>query len=90
MPQSLLLMNSPLVENLIQAERDTRLGRLLEAFDDDQEALEELYLIVLSRQPTDEELTICQTHIADLDDRNTAFEDIFWSLLNSTEFLTKR
>ncbi len=89
-PQALLLMNSTTVETLIDADRDTRLQRLLREFEDNEDALEELYLVVHSRLPTDEERAICLAHIEEVDQRNAAFEDIFWSLLNSTEFLTKR
>jgi hypothetical protein len=89
-PQALLLMNSRLVENLIDSARDTRLRQLLREFDNDEDALEEIYLLILSRQPTDDEREICLAHIEQVSDRNAAFEDIFWSLLNSTEFLTKR
>lgn len=89
-PQALLLMNSTTVEALIDADRDSRLRRLLQEFDDNAEAVEELYLLVLSRLPTDNELQICLAHIDQAEQRGVAFEDIFWSLLNSTEFLTKR
>lgn len=89
-PQALMLMNGRLVENLIDADRNTRLGQLLDEYDSDDDALEELYLLVLSRQPANDELAICHSHIAEVGDRGEAFEDIFWSLLNSTEFLTKR
>jgi hypothetical protein len=89
-PQALMLMNGRLVEELIDADRNTRLGQLLEEYESDDEALEELYLLVLSRRPTEEELAICQSHIETVGERNEAFEDILWSLLNSTEFLTKR
>jgi hypothetical protein len=90
-PQALMLMNGRLVENLIDADRrNSRLGQLLNEHDNNDDALEEIYLLVLSRQPTDEEMEICHTHIESTAGRNEAFEDIFWSLLNSTEFLTKR
>jgi hypothetical protein len=29
-------------------------------------------------------------HVAELDDRGAAFEDLLWSLINSAEFTTKR
>ncbi|MFG0296354.1 MAG: DUF1549 domain-containing protein [Maioricimonas sp. JB045] len=89
-PQALFLMNSPAIENVIDADRDTKLGRILRKYDDDRDAITELYLLVLAREPSDRELTICQEHIADVGNRSEAYEDLMWSLLNSSEFITKR
>ncbi|QDU39094.1 EF hand [Maioricimonas rarisocia] len=89
-PQALFLMNSPGLESLIDADRDTKLGRILRKYDDDQDAVTELYLLVLAREPSDRELTICREHIADVGNRSEAYEDLMWSLLNSSEFITKR
>jgi hypothetical protein len=89
-PQALFLMNSPIVNLGISGRGPTVLGDLLRRFSDDREALSELYLRVLSRMPTDAELAICQEHIAAAADRTQAFEDILWSLLNSSEFLSRR
>ena len=54
------------------------------------EALRILYLRTLARTPTDREVQKCRSYIAETGRRIDAFEDILWSLLNSTEFLTKR
>jgi hypothetical protein len=89
-PQALFLMNSPQINNLIEASARTRLGQLLDRFEDDEDALAELYLLVLAREPSAKESAICREHIASAKDRGEAYEDILWSLLNSTEFLTKR
>jgi hypothetical protein len=89
-PQALFLMNSPQINALIEASARTRLGQLLDRFEDDGDALAELYLLVLAREPSAKEAAICREHIAGAKDRGEAFEDILWSLLNSTEFLTKR
>ncbi|WP_166823749.1 DUF1549 domain-containing protein [Thalassoroseus pseudoceratinae] len=89
-PQALYLMNSPQVNRAIRATADTQLGRLLNRFDDDEDALAELYLMVLAREPSAKELRICQDYIADVNNRSEAYEDLLWSLLNSSEFLTRR
>ncbi len=89
-PQALFLMNSTIINNRVKATGNTTLAKLLEEFSDDEDALAELYLRVLARDPAEEELKICQEHIAETKDRGEAFEDIMWSLLNSTEFRTKR
>lgn len=89
-PQALFLMNSPLVQQFISANSGTVLAQLLREYPDDADALSELYLRVLSREPTHEEVVICREHISASSTRQQAYEDILWSLLNSSEFLTKR
>ncbi len=89
-PQALFMMNSPTVNNLIRGMGDTRLSRILREFDDDRDAIAELYLLVLAREPSKNEVAICLKHVKSNDSRSDAFEDIMWSLLNSSEFLTKR
>lgn len=89
-PQALFLMNGPVVHNRTQARPGTALGRILKNANDDRAALDDLYLLVLTRRPTDDEAKICAEHLADAKDRREGFEDIYWSLVNSTEFLSRR
>jgi hypothetical protein len=50
--------------------------------------LEELYLACYSRLPTSEELAIAGKALdVDLANRQSAIEDVLWSLLNSAEFV---
>lgn len=49
-----------------------------------------LYERTLARQPRFEELNRCRSYLNEVNNRQEALEDIFWSLINSTEFLTKR
>ncbi|MFT7641169.1 MAG: hypothetical protein ACI9G1_002915 [Pirellulaceae bacterium] len=89
-PQALLMMNSPIISRAISARSDTGLGRLLRQIDDDEELITELYLRAYSRAPTDEEVKICTGFIKKIGNRGEAFEDILWSLINSTEFQYRR
>ncbi len=89
-PQALFLMNSPQLNALIQASGRTRLNQLLTKYADDDEAVSELYLLVLAREPSEREQAICRKYVAKVNDRSEAFEDLLWSLLNSSEFLSKR
>ncbi|MCC7420474.1 MAG: DUF1549 domain-containing protein [Planctomycetaceae bacterium] len=89
-PQALFLMNSPLLTNLMRAGGRTTLSGILTKYSSDRDALNELYLMVLAREPSEKELKICTDYIAEVNNRNEAFEDLLWSLLNSSEFLTKR
>ncbi len=89
-PQALLLMNNPQVNQRIQATGTNLLARILSSYANDAEALNTLYLRTLARKPTERELEKCRKYITDTGNRNEAFEDILWALLNSTEFQTKR
>jgi Protein of unknown function (DUF1553) len=89
-PQALFMMNSPLVNGRVSARPGTVLGQILAAAPDERAALDALYLRILSRQPTPREVEICGKYLAGVGDPREAFEDIYWSLINSTEFATRR
>ena len=89
-PQALFMMKSNLIKQSIRATGQPRLARLLADQKDDQDVLTELYLLVHAREPSAGELAICRKYLKQTGNRQEAFEDILWSLLNSTEFQTKR
>ncbi len=89
-PQSLSLMNSNMWRVGMSAAGNTRLGKILRDNRDDHDALSEVYLLVLSREPSKHEVEICQNHLKEVSQRGEAYEDLLWSLLNSSEFLSKR
>jgi len=87
-PQALLLMNSQPLARALDADRQfTALGRLLREEADDRTVAAQLYLRTLARRPTDEELAICIDHVRSSPTRADGFEDVFWALINSAEFL---
>ena len=47
----------------------------------------ELYLRCFSRRPTEQELTSLAAIVAEQANAQEALEDVFWSMLNSREFL---
>ena len=89
-PQALYLMNNSFLRSAVTASGNSRLGRLLRNNPDDHDALGELYLLVLAREPSKHEVEIGQAHLKEVGQRNEAYEDLMWSLLNSSEFLSKR
>ena len=57
---------------------------------DERAALERLYLRVLARSPSSAEVQTCSKYVRLSANHREAFEDIFWSLINSTEFLSRK
>lgn len=88
--QALFLMNSPAVNNALRASNNSMLGDLLRSTPDNRMVLEVLYLRALARRPNAREVNICGNYIERVGNRVEAFEDILWSLLNSTEFVSRR
>lgn len=89
-PQSLMLMNSRRFRAGMSARGETRLGTILRENGDNRDALKAVYLLVLAREPSSSEVDICLEYIKDANGRPEAFEDIMWSLLNSSEFISRR
>lgn len=88
-PQTLILMNSPGIQGAISA-RAGMLGSLLRQLPADEPVVVELYLRALNRQPSPREIQIALSYIQETGNRGEAFEDLLWSLINSTEFLHRR
>ena len=63
-----------------------RLQKLVASSETPESALEELFILALSRKPTSEEITGLRSLIGSDTKDVAVYEDIFWSLLNSTEF----
>jgi len=63
-----------------------RLERLLHN-PDDGEVLTELFLATLTRVPTARERARCLEHVGRAGGRAKGFEELFWSLLNTDEFI---
>jgi hypothetical protein len=89
-PQALLMMNSVLVNTYVAAKGKTFLAEALAKGLSDEDILTGLYERTLARKPKSEEMVICKRYLRKGADRKEALEDVYWSLVNSTEFLTKR
>ena len=89
-PQSLMLMNGPQLNRAMEARPGTVLGEILMSHADNRLALNALYLRVFAREPTAKEVQTCGRYLTAVGNRGEAFEDILWSLINSTEFITRR
>lgn len=90
-PQALFLMNAPEVNHALNTrEPGASLGKLLAEVPKDDALVEELYLRCLAREPKPSELATCLDYVRTTGSRAEAFEDILWSLVNSTEMLNRK
>ena len=87
--RDLLLMNNPTINASIDASGETHLAFLLKEVPDDEALIRGLYSRAFGRAPTKQELAIGVKHVEQVGDRNKAFEDLVWSLINSAEFRTR-
>jgi hypothetical protein len=85
--QALHLLNSPEINEKISHKRGVARKLATSTLSTD-EVLEEIYLTTLSRLPTAEERALLhEAFPVDGSDRRAAVEDVFWSVLNTKEFL---
>jgi hypothetical protein len=87
-PQRLILMNGTLVKEKTKAELLTASGQIGMMAPDDRAAVENAYLGVLTRRPTPEESEHFQGRLQGStgEQLQQQMEDLYWTLLNTTEF----
>jgi len=85
--QALLLMNQP---KLQQQLAQSQLKEKLLSISSNSELVQSLYLSVLARHATPEEVARNVSYLEDAEKRDEAVEDLIWVLVNCTEFRTKR
>jgi len=86
-PQRLLLMNGQLVRERIRQDAMTASSRIVDTLPDDARAVEAAYLTILTRRPTGEERDEFVKMLARPGQtRHQRMVDVFWALINSTEF----
>lgn len=91
MKQAMFLINNDQVLKQVDAapQSETMLSKLLREEDDNELVVKVLYARVLAREPSDREREIVLQHVESVENRDRAFEDVLWSLLNSAEFTTR-
>ncbi|MEZ5988400.1 MAG: DUF1553 domain-containing protein [Planctomycetota bacterium] len=82
--QRLHLLNSGHVQRKL--EQGPRLRTLLQSRKPLPEVVEDLYLTILSRYPTDAEVEVLKRYVAAGKDRRAAGLDVAWALVNGAEF----
>jgi hypothetical protein len=87
-PQALALMNSRLTTEATDPERSNVLAAIADMPWQTSERIEALYLAAFARKPRQEELDRFVRYVDKAKgDKKRALADVFWALLNSTEFI---
>ena len=78
-------MQSPVVNDRVRAEKDSRVERLLTAYPDDNgRIVDEMFLASLARAPSDGERNVALAAMKE--NRVAGAENLQWALINSAEF----
>lgn len=86
-PQRLLMMNGTLIRDRLKDSPFNATTRIAMFAPDNARAVETAYLTVLTRRPSPEEAGHFESSLAsDTRARTQRLEDMFWALINSTEF----
>ena len=88
-PQALMMINGGLVnDSADHKERGSFVNYVLDNWRDTIDRVQFIYLTVLSRKPTSKEQTYFQRYLERslYTDKDLAYEDLYWVLLNSAEF----
>ncbi len=86
-PQALMMMNGALTKNAISADKGSYLNQLLSAKGSDQVKIRKLFLSTLNRYPSRRETTSAQRLVGGSKNKLAAYQDLYWALLNSNEFV---
>ena len=90
-PQALFLMNSRMTNDAISLRASTVLKDILNETDTDKERLHQMFLATLSRPPSSREsASLFRAMRGSGRGKAEGMTDVYWALLNSSEFLTNR
>jgi len=82
--QPLVMMQSPVVNDRVLAQKDSRVQRLLDSYKEDSTVVDEMFLGTLNRPPSDQERTIALDAMKQ--NRVNGAQNLQWALVNLTEF----
>lgn len=86
-PQALALMNGEVIRDAVNVAKGSYLREVLEGPENDQAKIKKLYMSTLTRTPSTKEVAMAQQLLKANKDRVAAYQDLFWALLNSNEFI---
>jgi hypothetical protein len=87
--QALMMMNGSLVHRACDPETGGTVRAVLtdEKLRSDVQRIRHLYLATLARNPSRRESAAAQKLIGAAEDKRSAYQDLFWALLNANEFV---
>ena len=83
--QALLMLNNPTLNGKL-THAQGRLAQLAAANKTDEEMMDEVYLAALARTPSDAERQVIRESLAAQPMKAEVWQDVLWTLINSTEF----
>ena len=86
-PQALMMMNGELIQNALSDAKGTLLYDVLNDKTKPTEKVKQLYLATLSRPPSAREIKTADKILAGAATPLEAYQDLYWALLNSNEFI---
>jgi hypothetical protein len=88
-PQALMLMNGELVNRAVSADSGSYLNSVLNdsRLRSDNQRVQQLYLSALGRLPSRKEISQLGSFVKLHPNKLQAFQDVYWALLNSNEFV---
>ena len=91
-PQALLMMNGALIKNATSGDKGSYLNAVLTnpSYKKDQDRIRALYMAALGRIPSSSEQKNMQAMMSQYPDPLSAYQDLYWALLNSNEFIVNR
>ena len=86
-PQALMMMNGPLVQDAVSVKPGSYLHQLLTGKGNENYKIQRLYMSALGRMPNKAEIAAAQRFLSSNQDSLVVYQDLFWALLNSNEFI---
>ena len=86
-PQALMMMNGELIQSALSDAKGTLLYDVLNDKGNPAEKVKRLYLATLSRSPSSREIQTANRVMKNASNSLEAFQDLYWALLNSNEFI---
>ena len=86
-PQALMMMNGELVQKALSGAKGSLLSDVLSDKGKDPERIKRLYYATLSRNPTPRELAAAKKLMGAAKTPMEGYQDLYWALLNSNEFI---
>ena len=86
-PQALMMMNGELVQTALSGTKGGLLNTVMTDKSNDSEKVKSLYAATLCRYPSAREVAAARKVLKGAAGRTEAFQDLYWALLNSNEFI---